>query len=74
MGIEPLATSPAGVLLALIRLAGPEGRSSTELRLGCRCVAGQEALLADLEAAGLVRSKPAMFAFAGRLYIAVQPS
>jgi hypothetical protein len=35
-------TTPADVLLGIIRLAGPEGRSSSELRLGCRCVAGQD--------------------------------
>jgi hypothetical protein len=64
------ATTPAEVLLALIRLAGPEGRSSSELRLGVRAISGQEAILAGLEADGLITSKPGFFGFQGKVWTA----
>jgi hypothetical protein len=59
-------------LLAIIRAAGAEGRSSSELRLGVRAISGQEAILADLEAAGLVRSEPHPMPYAGRRWVAVE--
>jgi hypothetical protein len=59
-------------LLAIVRAAGQEGRSTSELRLGCRCISGQEAILTGLEADGLVRSEDHPMAYAGRLWRAVE--
>lgn len=60
------------VLLGLVRLAGPEGRSSSELRLGCRCIRGQDRLLERLEKRGLVTSEQHQMPFAGKRWRAVR--
>jgi hypothetical protein len=67
-------TNEQTALLAIIRAAGPEGRSASELRLGVRAIGGQEQMLQAMEDEGLLRSRPGFFGFQGRVYIATVPS
>ncbi len=67
-------TNEQTALLAVIRAAGTEGRSSSELRLGVRAISGQAEILESLEAAGLLRSEPHPLPYAGRLWRAVEVS
>jgi hypothetical protein len=66
------AADQAAVLMGLVRLAGPSGVSTAQLKTGCLLVRNQEPLLQRMEASGAVRSEGCLLPFAGRRWVAVE--
>lgn len=65
-------TTPADVLLALIRLAGSDGVSAAQIRIGVRLIKDTDTVLEGLERSGLARSEPQLLRFAGKRYFATE--